>query len=100
MIDGLCDVSRRARDKHSALLDAQLLAEIYAHLTDRKASQLVFDLASADAVPAVTVMRRQEPLAPRLSEAELAAHAPFVAELGQAALWSRIEGERLLVAAE
>jgi DNA polymerase-3 subunit epsilon len=101
-LDGLCDhfgVPRRARDKHSALLDAQLLAEVYARLTDRMASQLVFDLASAGAAPAVTVMRRQEPLPARLSEAELAAHAAFVVELGQAALWSRIEGEEVLLRA-
>ncbi len=49
--------SRRARDKHSALLDARLLAEVY-HLTDRKASRLVFDLTSAAAADALTVLRR------------------------------------------
>ncbi len=102
-LDGLCDhfgVSRRARDKHSALLDAQLLAEVYAHLTDTKASQLVFDLTSAASAAVVTALRRPAPLLPRVSEAELAAHAAFVAELGPAALWDRIEGERLLFAAE
>ena len=85
-LDGLCDhfdVSRRARDKHSALLDAQLLAEVYAYLTDRKASQLVFDLTSAASADVVTVPRRPAPLSPRVSEAELAAHAAFVAELGR-----------------
>ncbi len=49
----------------------------------------MFDLTS-DA--AVTVMRRPAPLPPRLSEAELTEDAAFVAELGQAAFWSRIEG--------
>jgi DNA polymerase-3 subunit epsilon len=99
-LDGLCEhfgVPRCARDKHGALLDAQLLAEVYAHLTDRKASQLVFDLASDDAAPAVTVMRRQEPLPPRLSEAELAAHAAFVAELGPRRLVGSHRGRRGIV---
>jgi DNA polymerase III subunit epsilon len=103
-LDGLCyhfGVSRHARDKHSALLDAQLLAEVYAHLTDRKASQLVFDLTSAASAAVVTVQCRPAALLPRVSEAELAAHSAFVAELGPAALWDRIEeDEKVLVAAE
>ena len=81
-LDGLCDhfrVSRRARDKHSALLNAKLLAEVYAHLTDRMASQLLFDLTPAAAAATVTVLRRPATLPPRVSEAELAAHAAFVA---------------------
>ena len=36
---------------------------------------------------------RPRPLAPRLTEAEAAAHAAFVAELGEQALWTRSRRE-------
>ena len=38
----------------------------------------------------MTIGARPRPLAPRLSEAELVAHAAMVAELGDAAVWKRL----------
>ena len=93
-LDDLCarygiDNSRRA--KHGALLDAEILAEVYVELIGARQAQL--GLADSGERPAtgadgIIVMReRPEQLALRLSEAEVAAHREFVAALGDNALW-------------
>ncbi|RAI44065.1 DNA polymerase III subunit epsilon [Rhodoplanes roseus] len=93
-LDDLCarfriDTSRRV--KHGALLDAELLAEVYLELIE--ARQATLGLVSADTAPAriadaVRIVRaRPVPLVPRLDEAELAAHRAFVGTLGDQAIW-------------
>jgi DNA polymerase-3 subunit epsilon len=92
-LDDLCSryaIDNSHRTKHGALLDAELLAEVYIELIGARQAQL--GLASG---PVVTVARgpegprrqRPAPLPSRLSEADRAAHAAFVASLGEAALW-------------
>src|SRR5262252_10525433 len=93
-LDDLCarygiDSSRRT--KHGALLDAEILAEVYVELIGARQAQL--GLAESSDRPAngvdgiILVRERPQPLAVRLSEAELAAHRAFVAGLGEEALW-------------
>jgi DNA polymerase-3 subunit epsilon len=94
-LDALCarygiDNSRRTR--HGALLDAELLAEVYIELIGGKQITLGFgaaDAAAAGAGAAIIVERpvRSRPLAPRLDEAAIAAHAAFIRSLGAAQLW-------------
>ncbi|PZQ52510.1 MAG: DNA polymerase III subunit epsilon [Rhodovulum sulfidophilum] len=95
-LDALCrrfGVDNSAREKHGALLDSELLAEVYLELVGGRQPDLVLTvggLAAGEAVAAAYAPPpRPRPLAPRLTEAERAAHAAFVAELGAAALWSR-----------
>jgi DNA polymerase-3 subunit epsilon len=91
-LDDLCAryaVDNSRRTKHGALLDAELLAEVYIELIGGRQAMLSLDAAVASA--AVTIARRRErhvPLAPRLSEAELEAHRAFVASLGGSAIWT------------
>ena len=94
-LDALCNrygIDRSRRVKHGALLDAELLAEVYLELTGGR--QAGFDLAvSADSAGGsaggrVAVRQRPEPLAPRISEAEAAAHAAFLAAMGEKAIWN------------
>lgn len=93
-LDDLCerfgiDLSRRA--KHGALLDAELLAEVYLELIDARQAQLglVTAAVSRNAATSAGVVRsRLVPLPPRLSDADRAAHRAFVAQLGQAAVWN------------
>jgi DNA polymerase-3 subunit epsilon len=93
-LDDLCarfriDTSRRV--KHGALLDAELLAEVYLELIEARQASL--GLVSAEAGPlevaaAARLMRtRPAPLVPRITEAERAAHRDFVATLGDQAIW-------------
>jgi DNA polymerase-3 subunit epsilon len=93
-LDDLCaryGIDNSRRTKHGALLDAEILAEVYVELTGARQAQL--GLAengerAANAVDGIVAIReRPERLAPRLSEAEFAAHRDFVASLGENALW-------------
>jgi DNA polymerase-3 subunit epsilon len=94
-LDDLCarfGIDNSKRTTHGALLDAQLLAEVYLELIEARQAQL--GLAAAEAVAVVAagehrILRvRPVPLAPRLSEAERAAHRTFVATLGEKAIWA------------
>lgn len=99
-LDALCrrfGVDNSAREKHGALLDSEILAEVYLELLGGR--QPDFDLgaaASAQTGPAgpapADVWRpspRPTPLAPRLTEAERAAHEAFVGKMGEQAIWLR-----------
>ena len=82
-----------ARTKHGALLDAQLTAEIYLELIGGRQRGLMLspvEIAASQADTGVRAARqRPEKLAPRITEAELIAHAAFVAkELGEKTLWN------------
>ena len=93
-LDDLCaryGIDNSRRTKHGALLDAEILAEVYVELIGARQAQLGLSESGERPVSGaggVTVIRaRPEQLAPRLSEAELAAHRDFVAGLGENALW-------------
>ncbi len=91
-LDDLCSryaIDNSHRTKHGALLDAELLAEVYVDLIGARQSSLVLATAAAVRVEAqLDAPRRQRavPLAPRLTEAARAAHRAFVATL-QKAIW-------------
>ncbi len=92
-LDALCarfgiDVSRRT--KHGALLDAEILAEVYAELTGGRQAVLAFGLGEAANVPDGRLLtERPHALPPRLSECELSSHRSFVAALGVTPVWAR-----------
>jgi DNA polymerase III subunit epsilon len=92
-LDDLCgrfgiDLSRRT--KHGALLDAELLAEVYLELIDARQAKLGLVAATASRIETRTAGPRSRPmpLSPRLSDAVRAAHRALVAELGHAAVWN------------
>ena len=84
-LDALCRrfaVDASARTRHGALLDAELLAEVYLGLIGGRQPDL--GLVSMTATRRVTVIRRREPRPPRPhspTPAELAAHAAFLEQL-------------------
>ena len=94
-LDDLCgrysiDLSRRT--KHGALLDAELLAEVYVELTGKRQARLGLIEAPTNVTvmgAAILVVRtRPAPLAPRVTDAEREAHRAFVATLGDKAIWN------------
>jgi DNA polymerase-3 subunit epsilon len=92
-LDDLCvryAIDNSRRTKHGALLDAELLAEVYVELIGARQAQLILSQA-ATPVPAageaIIIRVRPEPLAARLSAEERAAHRAFVATLGDGAIW-------------
>jgi DNA polymerase III subunit epsilon len=93
-LDDLCvrfgiDNSRRA--KHGALLDAELLAEVYVELVDARQARLGLVVMPtsqrAASSSAIAVRVRPVPLPPRISAAERAAHSALIAALGETAIW-------------
>ncbi len=111
-LDALCsrfsiDTSRR--DKHGALLDSQLLADVYIELIGGRQAALGLTFgadqgagAESGGAAAHQVAQRPTPLAPRLSDAEAARHLAFVESLGAEAIWWRYleRPEKPKVAAE
>lgn len=99
-LDALCrryGIDNSHRTKHGALLDSELLAEVYIELIGGKQAALILDsiaLPAAGSAAAETVhialSARPSPLPSRLTDAERAAHARLVESLGEKALWAQI----------
>ena len=93
-LDHLCNrfsIDNSRRTKHGALLDAELLAEVYVELTGKRQARLSLldEPAGATQVIGIAVVRvRPVPLIPRVSDAERDAHRAFVATLGDKAIWN------------
>ncbi len=96
-LDALCrrfGVDNSGREKHGALLDSEILAEVYLELVGGRQPGLVLatsvrkgagEVGATDWRPGP----RPVPLAPRLTVAEAEAHAALVAAMGDAAIWHR-----------
>ncbi len=95
-LDALCKryrVSLAEREKHGALVDAKLLAQVYLELRGGRERRLDLDVAVQSAVAASRAVygERPRPLSTRATPAELAAHAAFVSGEIKGALWLREE---------
>jgi len=92
-LDDLCvryGIDNTRRTKHGALLDAEILAEVYIELIGARQAQLGLQTVGAvvaDRVIRTTILVRPAPLASRLTEAEREAHLEFVGTLGAKAIW-------------
>jgi len=93
-LDALCarygiDASRRK--KHGALLDAELLAEVYIELAGGRQSALLLQTATVSVERVVLDVQKERAaqLPPGISSEEIADHEKLVARLGERALWLR-----------
>src|SRR5215472_15110812 len=98
-LDDLCSryaVDNSHRTKHGALLDAELLAEVYVDLIGARQSQLILAAETEEIRIGTTgeMPRRQRPvpLAARVTDAEREAHRAFIATLGEKAIWNEFLG--------
>ena len=98
-LDDLCSryaIDNSRRTKHGALLDAELLAEVYIDLIGARQSQLILATETRDARAGgygeMPRRQREAPLAPRVTEADRAAHRAFVATLGDKPIWNDFLG--------
>jgi DNA polymerase-3 subunit epsilon len=96
-LDALCsrygiDNSRRTR--HGALLDAEILAEVYAELTGGKQSSLMLtgddkaERSAQDHRTGAPSRQSEVPVISLISVEERELHRAFVAEMGEKALWN------------
>ena len=93
-LDDLCSryaIDNSRRTKHGALLDAELLAEVYVDLVGARQSQLILTQDAQEirigAVGEAPRRQRETPLLPRVTEAEREAHRAFIATLGDKPIW-------------
>jgi DNA polymerase-3 subunit epsilon len=92
-LDDLCvryAIDNSRRTKHGALLDAELLAEVYVELIGARQAQLILSQATVPGQAIgepIMVRGRLVPLVAAVTAEERAAHRAFVATLGENAIW-------------
>lgn len=97
-LDALCqryDIDNSRRTKHGALLDAEILAEVYIELMGGRQADLgLVDIAqtntqtSSGSQKKSTVRARPTALPDRLTEDDIAAHLGFVRSLNAEVIWN------------
>lgn len=100
-LDALCKryaIDNSHRTLHGALLDAELLAEVYIEMIGGKQAALGLEVKTVggegearSASTAQVVSVRPKPLPSRLTAEEQAAHAQMVELLGEKAIWKKID---------
>ena len=99
-LDALCrrfGVDNSRREKHGALLDSEILAEVYLELIGGRQPDLVLGAAPKQSAPTkaaapVSNWRpypRPNPLPPRLTADEYEAHEALLTKLGDSPIWKR-----------
>lgn len=98
-LDALCRrfaVDNSNRTLHGALLDSEILAEVYLELMGGRQPDFGLSTHSANSGgPSASDWRprpRPTPLPSRLTASELEAHKAFIAKLGDAAIWRKYDG--------
>jgi DNA polymerase-3 subunit epsilon len=98
-LDDLCSryaIDNSHRTKHGALLDAELLAEVYVDLIGARQSVLILATEAAEIRVGVSgeMPCRQRPVAltPRVTDADREAHRAFIATLGDKPIWNEYLG--------
>jgi DNA polymerase III subunit epsilon len=97
-LDGLCRrfaIDNSRRTKHGALLDSELLAEVYLELIGGRQTALALSTApqrkgTMQLQSNENVRSRPASLPPRLTEEELSSHAQHIADLGPQAVWTKL----------
>ncbi len=100
-LDALCQrygIDNTRRTKHGALMDAEILAEVYIELIGGRQTQMGLVSASmpasgTDQRARGKVVRRAAPLPPALDEDATAAHSVFVAKMPDGGLWAAYLGK-------
>ena len=101
-LDALCaryGIDNSRRTKHGALLDAEILAEVYLEMMGGRqtgldlAADLHVSKVDIEVQSAVVIRARPQPLPSRLTEDERKAHAAFIAGLGDQAVWKHYIAE-------
>lgn len=95
-LDALCAryrIDNSRRTKHGALLDAEILAEVYAELMGGRQKTLELAATIVKTVETVSlepiIIERPAPLGLLLQPSEEQAHSDLIAKMGEKALWSK-----------
>ncbi|MFN4056604.1 MAG: DNA polymerase III subunit epsilon [Roseinatronobacter sp.] len=96
-LDALCrrfGIDNSSRTLHGALLDSEILAEVYLELLGGQQPDFALSVAPSPAGDGLSqrtgqAQHRSKALPSRLTEQEAAAHAAFVENLGDEAIWRK-----------
>jgi len=94
-LDALCrrfGIDNSSREKHGALLDSEILAEVYLELIGGRQPDFALASSGGDGAAKADTWRpqpRPQPLDPKITDGERAAHAEFLQKLGDAPLWKQ-----------
>ncbi len=94
-LDALCrrfNIDNSNRVLHGALLDSEILAEVYLELIGGRQPDFGLSTSAVSGAGGADDWRptpRTTPLPSRITEDERAAHEAFVEKLGESALWTR-----------
>ncbi|CAN7473307.1 DNA polymerase III subunit epsilon [Devosia sp. LjRoot3] len=96
-LDALCKhygIDNSRRTLHGALLDSEILAEVYLELIGGKQVSLALiaevESDGSDALATrIAALPRPAPLPSRVTSAEAAAHEAFVGKMGESAIWAQ-----------
>jgi DNA polymerase-3 subunit epsilon len=95
-LDALCrrfGINNDARTLHGALLDSEILAEVYLELIGGRQPDFALSQQPEQATGSVSTawkpQPRSRPLPSRITQAEAAAHAEFIGKLGDDPLWRK-----------
>ena len=98
-LDSLCrrfKIDNSARVLHGALLDSQILAEVYLELVGGKQPDFALNIANVSNENNNSIFHekrarvRKEKLKSRLTTEEKANHENFIKDLGNSSMWSKI----------
>lgn len=97
-LDALCrrfGIDNSAREKHGALLDSEILAEVYLELIGGRQPDFALSVVAGQDVSGqgrsksqAPIEARKSPLKSKLTDDEAKAHQEFVEKLGVGALWN------------
>ena len=98
-LDALCkrlSIDNTQRERHSAVIDTELLAKVYIELLDARELSLDLDVtkkqsSSQTSFDISQIQNRDLPN--RLTDDEKIAHAKFIETLGDNAIWKKIKNE-------
>ena len=97
-LDALCrrfNIDNSSRTLHGALLDSEILAEVYLELIGGR--QPDFGLSDINNIEEKKLdekkqsLKRSKPLKVRLTDEEKDAHAAFIQQLGENAVWNKLK---------
>ena len=96
-LDALCRrfmIDNSSRTLHGALLDSEILAEVYLELIGGRQPDFALSSKAAGAADVKhqtewKASARPAPLAPRITSEEQTAHTNFIKKLGDTALWKK-----------
>jgi DNA polymerase-3 subunit epsilon len=102
-LDALCrryGIDNSHRAKHGALLDSELLAEVYIEMIGGRQTALGLGMSQNNGASddndddehvVMIALQRPRPLAPRLTEVEGQQHDALMSKLGQKGIWAKYD---------